>query len=958
MPVKKIFLGTSKSLPELAAARLLANVGPLTILNKILVAVPGNYAAEKLQENLAALAPRGLIAPQIMTPGVLLHCGTAAANTPSALENELIWCNVAETAAKSGCFDMLFPAYNENTPVSGGAFSRLRLELAAGGFSIADAADNLGTRAEQLVEIEQLYIEELEKLGFTDKLSADRNAAEDIDFFQDFDKIILCGMTDIPNLLKKRIENIEKSFPDKLEAWIFADTDKADYFDFAGAAVPEKWNTVPFNISDFEQHVHCVETISDAADKLIDLISANGKLDFDETAIVLSDPTLFPVFKRKLARWAECKNFKLELYDPSGVYFHKQRTYKLGSALLDFCKSDNEIEDAIHLIKNQDMLDYLAHTLKVNTNSILKKLDKFMLEVLPAELSNATGFLEDNSSKHHQIAQIFDVLAKIIEQYNKLSAAEFLRKIFTDIYRHNRAIDRSIYNGVPFKAECQLLQDSLEKLEKSSANANYDKKQLLDIFWKQLGQEKLPSIPGNNPLSVQGCLELPFIDEKNIYFCGVNAEFFPDRISPTTYLTDSIRFNSGIRSNQDTFARAASHLYGLSKMAENGRNLQMITMKKNIDNAPLSPTPLFFSGNLPDKELLKRSHIFFKKSDTVNKKISTNSSKQNYFTLTPALEYRTHPEYPGVPILSVTALSSYIRNPLEYFLGSIMKMDETDYNTKEPDEMNFGTLVHEIFERLNTDVFHSAQDYNSKLQQLLNQVMRDKYGKSPSPLLELVKENISQRLEYTSEILYQCHCKGHYIPLETEYIIGGEQKCAPLYLTLNDTPDIFVSGKIDRIEYSPERNMLRIVDFKTGKKEHIEKILKPFSSDRNKIKLTDLQMPLYAHLLKNDKDFAAKHPEIDMNNVSICCAYIVLPKTVTDTSLLEWESSELAEVIPYALKKVLDITNEIKQWKNMKMSLKGQSSKNYKNILLPDVELALPKIEWIESMPEEYTCNE
>ena len=167
MPVKKIFLGTSKSLPELAADRLLKNAGPLPILNKILVAVPGNYAAEKLQENLAALAPRGLIAPQIMTPGVLLHCGTVAANTPSALENELIWCNVAETAAKSRCFDMLFPAYNENTPVSGGAFSRLRLELAAGGFSIADAADNLGTRAEQLVEIEQLYLEELEKLGFT-----------------------------------------------------------------------------------------------------------------------------------------------------------------------------------------------------------------------------------------------------------------------------------------------------------------------------------------------------------------------------------------------------------------------------------------------------------------------------------------------------------------------------------------------------------------------------------------------------------------------------------------------------------------------------------------------------------------------------------------------------------------------------------------------------------------------
>ena len=961
MSIRKIFLGTSKPLSELAAARLLAGSGALPDLGRILIAVPGNQARMQLQDALVRLAPNGLLEPQIITPGVLMHCGMPEANIPDQLENELIWNNVAEKAAKSGKYDLLFPAYEKNKTVSGTQFSRLRLELAAGGLSFADAAEHLGTRAEQLCQIEQLYFEELETLGFTDCLAADLEAAENVDYFKDFDKIILCGIVDVPVLLKKRIRNISETWGDKLETWIFADRDKKEFFDFSGSAIPEKWNNCAIDIPDFEQHVHCVESPEDAADKLIELISKTGEFIFDDTAIVLAAPSMFPVFKRKLSDWAEEHGTQLDLYDPSGIAFSELRLHKLGCALLNFC-NDEDIALTVELIRNNDMLDYFAHKLHTTSTYLLRKLDDFILDVLPAELQNARAYFEDYESKHPLISDVFKHLDDILERYKTQKPAEFLREFFTGVYRHNHIIDKTLYRGVSFTSECNFLQESLRKLENGCAAGIGDTKKLLEIFWKQLGCEKLPYVPGVNPLAVEGCLELPFLSEKNIFLCGVNAEYFPDKISPTIYLTDSIRKKCGIRSNQDTFARAAAHLYSLCSPSECGRNMQMIAMKKDAEGAPLLPSPLFFTGALKEDELVLRSRVFFKKFRNFGKRQRKNASEYSSFTLRPVLEYRTHPEYPDIPVMPVTAFQSYISNPLDYFINSVMGMEEVDYFTLEPDGKHFGTVVHAVFERLGTEVYHTAAEYNARLQQLLNEVIREQYGKNPSSLLEVVRENMSQRLDYVAEELYGCSCKEHYIPLETEYMLGGEARMLPLYITSEDKPEVFISGKIDRIEYSPETNTLRVVDFKTGNAKKIENIISPYICKNKvpvKIKLTDLQMPLYAELLLKDKTFMDKfHEKYPHAGVpSVCCAYIVLPKNVADTKTLKWSSVEIEEVMPYALQKVKDIIDEMKLWKNQEMSEKGAASKLHKNLFLPDVKSALRGISWIPSIPEEYNLQ-
>ena len=957
MSIKRVFLGTSSSLPELAARRLTANCGKLPDFGRIIFAVPGNYAKSAFQDTLVSLVPDGLFEPQIMTPGILMHCGTEKKNLPSKLENELIWNKTARNAAKSGEFDLLFPGYHDGTNISGSAFSHLRLELTAGGFSICDAKEHLGSRGEQLAKLEQLYLEELSSCGFDDSLDADIQAVENTEYFAGIDKIILCGLVDLPRLLKKRIENTAARYPGKVEAWIYADSSKADFFDNTGCAIPEKWNNCLIDIADFENRVHSTETFDDAARKLTELFEAQGDLIFEETAVVLADNSMFPVFKRKLANWAKKHGGELDLYDPSGIPVSELRIHKLLLSLQEFCKNKDDIDTALMLIKNSDFLAYLAGRFHKRTTTLLKELDEFLLRVLPTEISNAVSYFADNQDKYQQVNEILSYLDEIYGEYQKLPIAVFLKNFLTEIYKKRKSSELSPYRDVPFPQECALIQDHLENLEKLNIDSFVSKDEIFELFCKQLGEEKLSTIPTANSIAIQGCLELPFLHEKNIFFCGVSASHYPDVIAPVLYLTDTIRRKIGIRSNQETFARAASHLHSLCQTAHENTNMHFITTKRDKSGEPLSPSPLFFTGNLSEQELFKRCRKFFDASETCHYEPEKWKSEHSYFSLAPQLDYRTHKDYPDVPVLSVTAFEAYIKNPLEFFLDRIMHMSKIDYSAKEPDAMTFGNLVHETFHKFGTTVCHTEEEYKKQLLACLRDVMQSEYGKNPSALLEVIRDNISQRLEHAAAFMLESSKKHHFVPIETEFELGGEEKMIACRITNGETPDVFIKGIIDRIEYCAERNLIRIVDFKTSSLKNIKEKITPYNSKKTEIKLTDLQMPLYADLLKMDENFKSRHPEIDMDNVKIECAYFVLPKTVTDTRILVWEESELLPVIDFAWLKVCDIVNELKKWKNQEMSEKGNKCKNYSELFLPDVPSCLKNVHWITSIPEKYPCK-
>lgn len=957
MAPSRVFLGTAEPFPQLVAKRILHGISGLPDLGNIIITVPGTFASAALQESLAANAQYGLLMPQIITPGILLHNQEKSFNLPGQLENELIWNRVATSAAASGNFDLLFPHVTVGKGCSGSSFSRLRIELAAGGFSIADAVEALGNRGPQLAELEKLYLQELSACGFDDPLHADLAAVESVDFVQNVDKIILAGLTDIPRLLRKKLENIDRKYPGKIEIWVQAEQSDCNLYDEYGSAIAENWRKHPISIPDFNSHVHITSTVSQAAEKIKKIFENCNDLVYDDTVVLLGDMTLLPTLQRELAQWAAEQGGELELYDPSGVAFSDLRLHKLGSALCEFICNSNSFDAALNLVKEQDFLNYICHLTQNSENFVLNKLDSFTTSTFPDEFLPALKLMKEKEIE--VLEKAFGLLKKLANDFEHTTLPEFLREFFTEVYTHRKGIDNTLYRGISFVSECSLLKSSLNILAKQEkVTETTDKKELFELFWKLTGQEKLAARPSKAHITVQGCLEIPYINHKNIIFCGVNSNCYPDRISPTTFLTNSKRKKIGIRSDEDTFARAASHFNALCANIGNGKNLNMIVIKMAPDSTPLQPSPLFFSGNLALDELTSRAKYLFPESleNIRSEKFSQAVFKE--FRLAPVLDFKTVPDHPDIPALSITDFKSYISDPMAFFLQRVCGADDTDYLTGEPDNALIGTLCHEALQMLGNEVFSSADEYQKELRANLAEVMRQYFGAELPPLLKIIHANLAQRLDYAAAVLFQTSGNAGFVPLETEYSLGGEKKYIPYYTSSDDkNPIAVIKGKIDRIEYNAEKNLIRIIDFKTGKdgnviNSHCDIKKDNVTGDITSVKFHNLQLPLYALMLRQDKEFAKKH-KINMNKVSICCAYLLIPGNVTATSLNEWDAYSLDEIMPFVMKKVEMVVNEISLFKQQKISCKANKSKVFRDWFLPDTLNSTIGVTWVEESDEE-----
>ena len=961
MAPSRFFLGTAEPFPQLAAKRLLQGFSGLPDLGNIIITVPGTFAGTALQESLAEHANCGLLMPQIITPGILLHKQAPENNTPGQLENELIWNHVATQAAESGEFEQLFPRAQSGKSYSGSSFCRLRLELAAGGFSIADAAEHLGSRGPQLAELEKLYLQELNNRGFDDPLQADLAATQAIDFAADVDKIILAGLTDIPRLLKQKLENIERTYPGKIEVWIQAEYSDSDLFDEFGSAIAEKWRNHPITIPGFKNRVHVTPTVGQAAELVKNIFEGYKELAYDDTVVLLGDMTLLPTLQRELADWADAKGAELELYDPSGVAFSDLRLHKLGSALCEFIRNSDNFDAAAQLIREPDFLSYLCSKSKNSENYILDKLDKFTTSSFPDEFLPALKLAKEQENE--VLENALSLLKKLLDDFENLALPDFLREFFTNVYAHRKSIDNTFYQGVSFVSECSQLKSALSTLAgQSETIGSTDKKELFELFWKLAGQEKLAAIPTKPHISVQGCLEIPYINHKNIIFCGVNNNCYPDKIAPTTFLTNAKRRKIGIRSDEETFSRAASHFNALCANAGNGKQLDMIVIRQTPDSTPLQPSPLFFSGDLPSDELISRAKHLYPEKLEIPQNTKSISDAPKVFRLAPELKFKTVPEYPDLPALSVTDFKTYISDPIVYFLQRVCSANDTSYLANEPDNALLGTLCHEALELLPDSVFDTAEEYSSKLKENLSAVMRNRFGNELPPLLKIVRDNLSQRLEYAGRVLFEESREKGFVPLETEYSPGGEAGFIPIYANEDDPkPAAVVKGKIDRIEYCAAGNLIRIIDCKTGSEKDIINSHVSFKRDKDSkqltsVKFTNLQLPLYVYMLQQDDAFFQRHPEIDRESVKITCAYLYLPGSVLDTRMEDWSNDKLSldEIMPFVIRKVCDVASEISKFSERSISEKANRSKIFKDWFLPDIQSSTTGISFDDPGQEEY----
>ena len=107
-----------------------------------------------------------------------------------------------------------------------------------------------------------------------------------------------------------------------------------------------------------------------------------------------------------------------------------------------------------------------------------------------------------------------------------------------------------------------------------------------------------------------------------------------------------------------------------------------------------------------------------------------------------------------------------------------------------------------------------------------------------------------------------------------EYTLGGKKEEGGRGAIHFASIDI--AGRIDRIELSKDKKVLRVLDFKTSNTGEDPQDAHCKGKGEN-MEFISLQLPLYAILLRKDPFFAEKYPFLDLENIKIECGYFNLP---------------------------------------------------------------------------------
>lgn len=165
--------------------------------------------------------------------------------------------------------------------------------------------------------------------------------------------------------------------------------------------------------------------------------------------------------------------------------------------------------------------------------------------------------------------------------------------------------------------------------------------------------------------------------------------------------------------------------------------------------------------------------------------------------------------------MSVTALSNYLRCPLEFYYNNIVRIPGA-----KNEAMVFGTAVHAalqlLFENMRKDPALAFPPKAEFLSYFERHMYRHREG--------FTQEEYKRRLEYGQDVLskyYDTHIPTAHKDVELETFLGK--------VVVNGVP---IRGMIDKYERHPDG--VKVVDYKTGKVENGEKKLKgPNDKDPN-----------------------------------------------------------------------------------------------------------------------------
>ncbi len=924
--MQPVFLDWDRPLLPIAADFFVEkfSAGGRLDMRRVTLALPGRRAINRLEELLAERAESmpdpAWYPPEFLTLGHLPEKFYELAN-PAAddLTQCFAWLDALDFLQKQDA-ERLAPLL-PNPPshddfdarlALGTLFAKLHQELAADALDFISVAkicrarhlESEARRWQVLAELQKRYHDLLDSLSIWDIQSArtfairNQRPEEFERISQNFKKngseFFLVGLVDL-NLAQKAIL---KKFERFVTPLVFAPEKLKQNFDEFGCLVPERWQTQEIVLDDSQ--IELVDQPEQQADAVLRRIAAlaaafDKKLAGDEIVIGVPNSQVIPYLEQRFEQ-AEIESRHFE-----GTPTRRTSVFRFLDLLCRFLKSrlDSEGFSAYaELIRHPDVEAYLSQAFE-NPVNLLTELDEYHALFLPETVGD--DWREYTDTTNPKYGQNFESLRSAWRRLkellgNDLSATSSLFHKMPVRYWTRQVA--AVLNRLYGTSDDTLVAEARQQVDQASQVIDalpaglapqLTLPETLRLLRTQLEKGNIP--PHEKPGAVEmiGWLEIVMDDAPVAVITGMNDGFVPSFLTSDLFLPDKVRQELGIEDNKRRYARDAYALSAILGTRSSDR-VTLISGRLSAEGDPLLPSRLFFTTD--DLTVAKRVRRFFGTPERrpplrFKNTAQRGHEKRSAFTV-PELPV---PEEPP-QVMRVTEFADYVRCPYRYFLKNRLKLEEKNDDTEELDGRAFGTLIHATLETFavgplkNSD---SAEDIARFLAAALQDCSQKCYGERPRPAVAIQLERALKRLEAFATWQAAWRNQGWQIR-DTEYAFNEHSASGGIFLDV-DGREMFLRGRMDRIDVHEKTGELYVLDYKTA-----DTAADPMKTYRKRdldgnFQWVDFQLPLYHYILSR-----AERSE------RILLGHVALPKDVTLTGLKQarWTREDIDEAVEEA----------------------------------------------------------
>ncbi|MEO5915176.1 MAG: PD-(D/E)XK nuclease family protein [Luteolibacter sp.] len=775
--VERVFLGWDRPFSTLAVSWLLERRGELP---GMLLVVPTAQSGRRLREALAEAAG-AVLSPKVVTPGSFLKSrdDEAAADW---IEH-VAWTEVLEGVTKWSDYEALFP----EAPSDDGDWAvglaqeivRLRHALQENGLLLSTAARKLretteAERWEALGRLEDLVERKIHSWGFK---SRSRILGEGLAIPNGVSKIVLAGVAEMPPLVERAL----LAWQGPVTALIGAPETEAAEFSPIGKPLPN-WSQRPLPLPGGS-----LQVVADPRQQAVEALRIIGetKTPSNEVALGSADtevgdelaraftragwPAFHPaaeVVTGGLARWF--KVWRSWLTDPTLARMADLLALPETGVLV----AGKRAQKARRLAELRD------RWMVIRTEDLQRRID-------------AENFRNDFDKD--SAAELLTAARSLEKWRNSFLTGNFTSTIGTLLEILGRTGPATLESA---DAMAEWIQSAAPLMGRVKRGAG---------FWIDLMVSEHPSPaplpPEGRVLDVQGWLELFHEPGSHLVLCGMNDGKVPARSGGEPWLSEAGRERLGLIKDADRAARDAYYFMAMLEARREDGRVDVICGKSGAGGETLLPSRLLLAAERD--ELPDRVKLLFKEVEPPEAGLRWHA------------DWQWTPRIAEPPLrLNVTSLGSYLACPFRYYLKHGLKMQSPETGRAEWNQRDFGNVAHDVLERWGRDTeardFEKPELLHAWLSAELDRVVAEWFGKRVPLAIRIQTESLRQRLLWLARIQAAERADGWEI-------VDVEQK---VELPVGNA---LIVAKIDRIDRHRETGRLRVLDYKTGKMDGVDK---------------------------------------------------------------------------------------------------------------------------------------